>query len=132
MSDVPWREGVQDALGAEGATLCLVLWQGARGGARQKEGGQMMDRAARGAALRRYADYAARRKAIDAVLASMDEGGWKGEGLTREEVAEVQAAGFAAARAVVQRWREEALAQQESALDEMEEVQTAASMVTQS
>jgi len=47
-------------------------------------------------------------------------------------VAEVQAAGFAAARAVVQRWREEALAQQESALDEMEEVQTAASMVTQS
>ena len=132
MSDVPWREGVQDPLGTEGATLCLVLWQGARGGPRQKEGGQMMDRAAREAALRRYADYAARRKAIDAVLASMDEGGWKGEGLTREEVAEVQAAGFAAARAVVQRWREEALAQQESALDEMEEVQTAASMVTQS
>ena len=132
MPDVPWHEGVQVAFRYEGAALWSVFRQGARGGARQKEGGQMMDRAAREAALRRYADYAARRKAIDAVLSAMDEGGWKGEGLSRDEVAEVQAAGFTAARAVVQRWREEALAQQESALDEMEEVQTAASLMTQS
>ena len=132
MPDVPWHEGVQVAFRYEGAALWSVFRQGACGGARQKEGGQMMDRAAREAALRRYADYAARRKAIDAVLSAMDEGGWKGEGLSRDEVAEVQAAGFAAARAVVQRWREEALAQQESALDEMEEVQTAASLMTQS
>lgn len=132
MPDVPWHEGVQVAFRYEGAAVWSVFRQGARGGARQKEGGQIMERAAREAALRRYADYAARRKAIDAVLSAMDEGGWKGEGLSRDEVAEVQAAGFAAARAVVQRWREDALAQQESALDEMEEVQTAASMVTQS
>jgi len=91
-----------------------------------------MDRSGREAAVRRYAEYAARRKAIDAVLASIDEGGWRGEGLTLDEVAEVQAAGFAAARAVVQRWRAEALAAQESALDEMEEVQTATSLMTQS
>ena len=91
-----------------------------------------MDRAVREAAVRRYAEYAARRKEIEAVLASMDSGSWSGSGLSRDEQAEVQAAGFAAARAVVQRWRDDALAQQEIALEEMEEVQTAASLMTQS
>lgn len=91
----------------------------------------MIDRAAREAAVRRYADYAARRKELDAVLSSMDSGAWSGSGLSRDEQAEVQAAGFAAARAVVQRWRDEAVAQQEIALEDMEDVQTAASMMTQ-
>ena len=132
MSDVPWREGVQVAIGIEGAAMCAVLRQGARGGARQKERRQMMDRAAREAAVRRYAEYAARRKELDVVLLAMDAGNWTGSGLTREEQSEVQAAGFAAAREVVRRWREDALAQQEMALEEMEEVQTAASLMTQS
>ena len=92
----------------------------------------IMDRAAREATVRRYAEYAARRKELDVVLAAMDAGNWTGNGLTREEQTEVQAAGFAAAREVVRRWREDALAQQELALEEMEEVQTAASLMTQS
>lgn len=90
-----------------------------------------MDKASREAAVRRYAEYAARRKELEAVLSAMDGGSWSGSGLSGEEQAELQSAGFAAARAVVQRWRDEACAQQESALEEIDDVQTAASMMTQ-
>jgi hypothetical protein len=89
----------------------------------------MMDRAGREAAVRRYAEQAARRKELDVVLAAMDAGNWTGHGLTRDEQTEVQAAGFAAAREVVRRWREDALAQQEMALEEMDDLQTATRMM---
>jgi hypothetical protein len=90
----------------------------------------MIERAAREAAVRRYADYAARRKMLESVLVDMDAGTWSGGGLTRDEQTELRAAGYAAARAVVQRWRDDSLAQQEVALDEMEDVQTATSLLT--
>lgn len=85
-------------------------------------------RAEREAAVRRYADYATRRKALEAVLVEMDAGSWQGEGITADELAQVHVASFTAARAVVKAWCDEALAQQNLALEEMEGVQTAAMM----
>lgn len=87
------------------------------------------ERGERVAAVQRYAQYAERRRLLDAVLAEMDGGDqWRGNGLSKDEIAEIHSAAFCAARNVVVRWREEASRAQKDALEFIEEVTTAADL----